>query len=135
VAHSVKKQTCKAGFDPWVRKTSWRRKWQHTAVFLPGRSHGQRPWWVTVHADTRVGHDLVLDTTKCCCCYPVPQLSTIFCNHMDCSMPGFPVLHHLPEFAQTHVHGVGGDTIQSSHPLSSPSPPTCNLSQHQDLFK
>ena len=45
-----------------------------------------------------------------------------------------PVHHQLPEFTQTHVHWVG-DAIQSSHPLSSPSPPALNLSQHQDLFK
>ena len=53
---------------------------------------------------------------------------------MDYSTPGLPVLHHLPEFTQTHVHEVG-DTTQPSHPLSSPSPPTFNLSQHQGLFK
>ena len=53
---------------------------------------------------------------------------------MDCSTPGFPVLRHLPEFAQTHVHCIG-EAIQPSHPLSSPSPPTFNLSQHQDLFQ
>ena len=47
----------------------------------------------------------------------------------DCSRPGFPVYHQLPEFAQTHVHQVG-DAIQPSHPLLSPSPPTFNLSQH-----
>ena len=51
---------------------------------------------------------------------------------MDCSMPGFPVLHHLPELAQTHVHRIG-DAIQPSHPLSSPPPPAFNLSQHQGL--
>ena len=45
---------------------------------------------------------------------------------MDCSTPGFPVLHRLPEYAQTHVHWVG-DAIQPSHPLSSPSPPTFYL--------
>ena len=50
---------------------------------------------------------------------------------MDCSMPGFPVHHQLPEFTQTHVHWVG-DAIQPSHPLSSPSP-VFNLSQHQGL--
>ena len=49
---------------------------------------------------------------------------------MDCSTPGFLVLHHLPELAQTHVHWVS-DAIQPSHPLSSPSPPAFNLSQHQ----
>ena len=54
---------------------------------------------------------------------------------MDCRTPGFPVHHHqLPEFTQTHVHWVG-DAIQPSHPLSSPSPPALNLSQHQSLFQ
>ena len=52
---------------------------------------------------------------------------------MDCSTPGFPVLHYLLEFAQTHVHGAG-DAIQPSHPLSPTSPPALNLSQHQGLF-
>ena len=51
------------------------------------------------------------------------------CNTMDCSTPGFPVLHQFPELAQTHVHRAG-DAIQPSHPLSSPSPTTFNLSQH-----
>ena len=52
---------------------------------------------------------------------------------MNCSTPGVPVLHHRPEFAQTHVDGVG-DAIQPSHPLSSPSPPAFNLSQLLGLF-
>jgi len=55
-------------------------------------------------------------------------------DSMDSSMPGFPVLHHLPEFAQTHVRWVSG-TIQPSHPLSSPSPPAFSLCQHQGLFR
>ena len=53
---------------------------------------------------------------------------------MDCSTPGLPVHHQLLEFTQTHVHGVS-DAIQPSHPLSSPSPPAFNLSQHRDLFQ
>ena len=53
---------------------------------------------------------------------------------MDCSMPGFPVHHQLPELAQTHVHQVGG-AIQPHHLLSSPSSPAFNLSQRQGLFK
>ena len=53
---------------------------------------------------------------------------------MDRSVPGLPVHHQLPEFTETHVHGVG-DTIQPSHPLSSPSPPAPNPSQHQGLFQ
>ena len=65
----------------------------------------------------------------------VHSLSCVWlCDHMDCSTPGFPVPHQLPELTQTHVHRVG-DTIQPSHPLSSPSPPAFNLSQHQDLFQ
>ena len=55
------------------------------------------------------------------------------CDSMDCSIPGLPLHHKLP-FTQTHVHWVG-DAIQSSHPMSSPSPPALNLSQHQGLFK
>ena len=53
---------------------------------------------------------------------------------MDCSMPGLPVHHQLLEFTQIHAHWVS-ETIQPSHPLSSPSPPALNLSQHQGLFK
>ena len=53
---------------------------------------------------------------------------------MDCSTPGSPVLHYLPEFAQTHIHWVG-DAIQPSRPLSPHSPPALNLSQHQGLFQ
>ena len=52
------------------------------------------------------------------------------CDPMNCSMPGLPVHYQLPEFTQTHVHQVG-DAIQPSHPLSSPSPPAFNLSQHR----
>ena len=55
------------------------------------------------------------------------------CDPMNCSMPGLPVHHQLPEFTQTHVHRFS-DTIQPSHPLSSPSPPAPNPSQHQSLF-
>jgi len=56
------------------------------------------------------------------------------CDSMDCSTPGFRVHHQLLEPAQTHVHRVG-DAIQPSHPLSSPSPPAFNLSQHQGLLQ
>ena len=62
------------------------------------------------------------------------QLCPTLCDPMNRSTPGFPVHHQLPEFTQTHVHWVG-DAIQPSHPLSSPSPPAFNLSQHQGLFK
>ena len=64
----------------------------------------------------------------------VAQSCPTLCDPMDCSTPGFPVHHQLLEFTQTHVHWVS-DAIQPSHPLSSPAPPTLNLSQHQGLFK
>ena len=64
----------------------------------------------------------------------VIQSCLTLCDPMNCSMPGLPVHHQLPEFTQTHVHWVD-DAIQPSHPLSSPSPPALNLSQHQDLFQ
>ena len=58
---------------------------------------------------------------------------TLF-DPMNCSTPGLPVHHQLPEFTQTHVHRVG-DAIQPSHPLSSLSPPAPNPSQHQSIFQ
>ena len=64
----------------------------------------------------------------------VTQSCLTLCDPMDCSTPGLPVQHQLPEFTQTHVHQVG-EAIQPSHPLSSPSPPALNISQHQGLFK
>ena len=64
----------------------------------------------------------------------VTQSCPTLCDPMDCSTPGLPVHHQLPEFTQTHVHWVS-DAIQPSHTLSSPSPPTFNLSQHQGLFQ
>ena len=63
----------------------------------------------------------------------VNQSCPTLCDPLDCSTPGFPVHHQLPELTQTHVYWVG-DAIQPSHPLSSPSR-TFNLSQHQGLFK
>ena len=71
------------------------------------------------------------------CAYSVQFISVAqscwLCNPLDCSMPGLPVHHQLPEFIQTHVHWVG-DVIPPSHPLSFPFPPVFNLSQHQGFF-
>ena len=64
----------------------------------------------------------------------VAESCPTLCDSMNCSTPGLPVHHQLPEFTQTHVHQVS-DAIQPSHPLSSPSPPAFILSQHQGLFK
>ena len=62
------------------------------------------------------------------------QLCPTLCNPMNCSMPGLPVHHQLPEFTETHIHQVS-DAIQPSHPLSSPSPPAPNPSQYQSVFQ
>ena len=83
------------------------------------------------------------------CCLPwaqtmvevmIVQLSSVaqscltLCDPMNQNMPGLPVHNQLPKSTQTHVHW-SSDTIQPTHPLSSPSPPALNLSQHQGLFK
>ena len=74
----------------------------------------------------RLGHYIY------CCSFA--QLCLTVSDPINYSMPGFPVLHYLPELAQTHVHRVG-DAIQPSHPLLFPSPPAFNLTQHQGLFQ
>ena len=64
----------------------------------------------------------------------VAQSCPTLCDPMNCSTPGLPVHYQIPEFAQTYIHQVS-DAIQPSHPLSSPSPPAPNPSQHQSLFQ
>ena len=64
----------------------------------------------------------------------VAQSCLILCDPMNRSTPGLPVHHQIPEFTQTHDHPVS-DAIQPSHPLSSPSPPAPNPSQHRSLFQ
>ena len=89
-------------------------------------------WQATVHEIARVGHEWGLNLPAIS---SVQSLSRVqLCDPMNRSMPGLPVHHHLLEFTQTHVLRVG-DAIQPSHPLSSPSPPAPNPSQHQSLFQ
>ena len=75
-----------------------------------------------------------MERMHCCCRCLDAKLCPTLRDPMNCSPPGFPVLHHLPELAQSHVHGVS-DASPPSHPLLSPSPPSLNLSQHQGLFQ
>ena len=110
--------------------------------------------WLTIHLPMQETWVLsLLQEDSTCCGAPKPMLHnywayaleptvqfssviqsclTLF-DPVDSSTPGFPVHHQLPELAQTHVHPVSG-AIQPSRPLSSPSPPAFNLSQHQGLF-
>ena len=68
------------------------------------------------------------------CFNSVAQSCPTLCDLMNCSTPGLPVHHQLPEFTQTHVHRVS-DAIWPSHPQSSPFPPAPNPSQHQSLLQ
>ena len=77
---------------------------------------------------------LASDLRYACCCCSVAQLCLTLCSPMDWSMPGFPLHHQLPKFAQTHIHQFW-DTIQLSHPLSSLFPLTFCFSHHQSLFQ
>ena len=78
--------------------------------------------------------ELVMDREASVQFSSVTQSCPTICDPMNRSTPGLPVYHQLPEFTQTHVHQVS-DAIQPSHPLSSPSPPALNPSQHQSLFQ
>ena len=90
----------------------------------------------------KIGLNLNIQKTKIMASSPISsvQFSSVtqscltLCNPMNHSTPGLPVHHQLVEFTQTHVHWVR-DAIQPSHPLSSPSPPALNPSQHQSLFQ
>ena len=101
-------------FNPWVGKISRRRAWQPTPVFLPGESHEQRNLMDMTEATEHI-HLLIC-----------VQL----CNPMDCSTPGFHVLHYLPEFAQTHVtESICYPAISSSIALFSSCPPSFSASE------
>ena len=111
------------------------------ATWCEELTHLRRPWcWERWRASYNFTHAwcwwhrfwFLAGFNSICC--SVTKLCLTLCDPMDCSTPGFPVLHYLLEFTQTHVPGVS-NAIQPSHPLSSPSPPALNLSQHQGLFQ
>ena len=115
----------------------WRRKWQPTPVFLPGESQGRESLvgcrlWDSVAQSRKRQKRLSSSSSSSASVQfrSVAQSCPTLCDPMNCSMPGFPVHDHLPEFTQTHVHRVC-DAIQPSHPRLSPSPPAPNPSQHQ----
>ena len=131
---------------------TWSSRPGSVRILLCGSGTGRVKWGVTCLRGSWVtwNHSCVFSIAGICrsvCLFPtlsvspsvwsvmsssVVQLCLTFCDSMDCSTPGLPVHHQLPELAQTGVHRVG-DAIQPSHPLSSPSP-AFNLSQHQGLF-
>ena len=120
-------------FDPWLRNIPWRRKWLPTDSILLW----EIPWTeetggLIVHGITK--SQTPVSTFEAVQFSSVSQSCLILCNPMNRSTPGLPVHHQLLEFTQIHVHQVG-DVIQPFHPLSSPSPPALNPSQHQGLFQ
>ena len=102
----------------------------------PGLSQGPRTLTNNEHLLTICWLNRYICEMECLhsICCSVAQSCPTVCDPVGCSTPGLPVHHHLPELAQTHVHRVG-DAIQPSHPLSPPSPPTFNPSQHEGLFQ
>ena len=124
----------------WLFVTSWTAAWQASLSFTISR-----------HLLKLMSIELMMPSSHHIQCHALLLLSSFpasgssvqfssatqscptLCDPMNRSTPGLPVHHQLPEFTQTHVHRVG-DAIQPSHPLSSPSPPTFNLFQHQGLF-
>ena len=114
-----KRGACRQEGEPCVESRGemrWVSFTKHPRHLLAEGGIGASPWWVSVQFRS------------------IAQSCPTLCDPMDCSTPGLPVHHQLPEFTQTHVHWVG-DAIQPPHPLSSPSLPIFNFSQHQGLFK
>ena len=127
----------------------WRREWLPSPVVLPGEFHGQRSlagYSLWGHKESDITEQSIIKLIK----HDYVELSKVLdpeikflsvqFNHLvvsnslqphECT-PGLPVHQQLPEFTQTNVHRVG-DAIQPSHPLSSPSPPAPNPSQHQSF--
>ena len=95
-------------------------------------------WHAAVHRVTKDQTELSEEVTELNTLYPCVHAQSLqscltLCEPRHCNLSGSSVLHHLPKFTQTHVHRVR-DAIQPSHPLSSPSPPALNISQHQGVF-
>ena len=122
------------GYSPW----GWKRV-RRNLVTEQGATEQDQPTSVDFWGEVWFGAWLCICANKplhsfCLCCWSVAQSCQTLCDPMDCSMPGFPVLHHLLEFAQTYVLWVS-DSIQPSHPLLSLSPFAIYLSQHQGLLQ
>ena len=113
----------------WTRLSDWTElNWRFCQIFLLSL------YCINYEIPSYIFILLTIQHYFCCCCCSVTQLCLTLRNSMDCSTPGFPVIHYLPELTQPLVHWVDY-AIQSSHPLLSPSLPALNLSQHPGLLK
>ena len=114
---------------------SWGRKTRDTEGLRPkNQQKQQKATFQVIQILSTRGRTLTLSCISSVQFSSVAQSCPTLCDPMNRSTPGLPVHHQRPEFTQTHVHRVG-DAIQASHPLSSPSPPAPNPSQHQRLFQ
>ena len=116
-----------------VQDIVWQRLWYS----FPGyRKHGRQEWKLSLTPQKALSKEYFCHETSSSELFIIQSFSHVrlFVDPMDCSKPGFPVLPHLLEFAQTHVHWVS-DAIQTFHSLLTPFPPTFNVSQHQGLFQ
>ena len=128
--------------ETWVRSQGQKDPLEkematHSGILAWKNSMDRGAWRATVHGVTglRPQHNILRNTVQPIQFSSVQSLSCVrLCDPMNCSTPGLPVHHQLTEFTQTQVHQVS-DAIQPSHPLSSPSPPAPNPSQHQSLFQ
>ena len=128
---SGKESACQCRIHKGCRFNAWVAK-------MPGNPIDRGAWWARVHRVTKSCIWLKWLSTEEKQMYyfssgSVAQSCLTLCELMDFSMLGLPVHHQPLEFTQTHVHWVS-DVIQPSHPLSNPSLPAFNLSQHQGLF-
>ena len=125
-AMSCKASQVSHGGEFWQNWVHWRREWQPlqcSCLENPMNSMKRQK-------DVILKDEVPRSVQNFSVAHSCPTLW----DPMNCSMPGLPVQHQLPEFTQTHVHRVS-DAIQPSHPLSSLSPPAPNLSQHQSFFQ
>ena len=109
----------------------WSRKSLYSPVLMQEEFHSIALTMLSATGFRQMAHTCFGRMLTCCC--SVAQSWPTLCDLRDCSIPGFPVLHYLPEFAETHIHCVD-DAIQLPHPLS-PCSPALNLSQYQSLFQ
>ena len=118
----------------WTEESEWNIKVAPKALRFSKR--GKKKIWSLEKHLFHMHKETSLNTflQHCSEFTSVTQLCLMLWNSMDYSMPGFSVHHQLLELTQTHIHRVG-DAIQPSHPISPPSPPAFNLSQHQGLFQ
>ena len=122
-------------FHSWIFKTTWAAMtWGERIKESPDDPHFLWIIWSQIHLCLWTKYICQLPHVSICCCHLVSQSCPALCNPTDCNIPGFPVLHHLPEFAQTHIHWAS-DAIPLSHPLLPPSSPALSLSQDQGLFQ